>query len=91
MRVWFNGKFINMAINQKVFVGHSGSGHTVFGEYAVLKRTTVQHLVFVTESGATIKTKKDNLHYVVGKAGKQGNFVSPVIDREFIHSDLQVY
>lgn len=91
MKVWYNGDFINMEMNQKVFVGHCGSGHTVFGEYAVLKHTTAQHLVFVTESGVTIKTKKDNLHDVVGKAGKRGNFVSPVIDREFIHCELHVF
>lgn len=91
MRVWFCGKFENIEIGQKVFVGHAGSGHSCFGEYATLERTTAKHLVFKTESGATIKTAIDNLHQVIGKAGKQGNFVSLVTEREFIHSPLMVY
>lgn len=91
MLVWSCGKFHNIEIGQKVFVGHCGSGRTVFGEYATLERTTTKHLVFKTESGATIKTAIDNLHQVVGKAGKQGNFVSLVTEREFIHSPLSVY
>ncbi len=91
MKVWSCGKFENIEIGQKVFVGHAGSGHSVFGEYATLAKTTKQHLVFKTESGTTIKTSIDNLHQVIGKAGKQGNFVSLVIEREFIHSPLFVY
>lgn len=91
MKVWTCGKYENIEIGQKVFVGHCGSGHSVFGEYATLVRTTKQHLVFKTESGVTIKTAIDNLHQVIGKAGKQGNFVSLVTEREFIHSPLLVY
>ena len=91
MKVWKCGKFEDIEIGQKVFVGHCGSGRTVFGEYATLERTTTKHLVFKTESGATIKTDIENIHKVIGKAGKQGNFVSLVTEREFIHSSLSVY
>ena len=90
MKVWSCGKFESIEIGQKVFVGHCGSGHSCFGEYAALEKTTTKHLVFKTES-AVIKTDIENLHKVIGKAGKQGNFVSLVIDREFIHSPLMVY
>lgn len=91
MKVWNCGKFEDIEIGQKVFVGHCGSGRTVFGEYVILERTTTKHLVFKTESGATIKTDIENIHKVIGKAGKQGNFVSLVTEREFIHSSLSVY
>lgn len=91
MKVWNNGEFENMEIGQKVFVGHCGSGRTVFGEYGHLERTTKQHLVFKTESGATIKTDIDNIHKVIGKAGKQGNFVSTITERDFIPSPLYVF
>lgn len=91
MKIWDCGKFEDIEIGQKVFVGHCGSGYTVFGEYAILERTTTKHLVFKTESGATIKTDIENLNKVIGKAGKQGNWVSLVTEREFIHSPLSVY
>lgn len=91
MKVWNNGRFENIELGQKVFVGYCGSGRTVFGEYGHLERITKQHLIFKVESGATIKTKIDNLHDVIGKAGKQGWFVSTKIDREFIESKLYVY
>ena len=81
----------DIEIGQKVFVGHCGSGHTCFGEYGVLERTTKRHLVFRTDSGAVIKTAIDNLHKVVGKAGEQGNFVSLDTEREFIKSYLMIY
>ena len=91
MKVQNCGKFENIEIGQKVFVGHCGSGHSCFGEYATLERTTTKRLVFKTESGATIKTDIENIHKVIGKAGKQGNFVSLVTERDFIHSPLMVY
>lgn len=91
MKVWSCGKFENIEIGQKVFVGHCGSGRSCFGEYATLERTTTKHLVFRTESGAVIKTNIENIHIVIGRAGKQGNFVSLVTEREFIHSPLSVY
>lgn len=91
MKVWSNGKFEEIKIGQKVFVGHCGSGHSCFGEYATLEKATAKYLVFKTESGAVIKTDIENLHKVIGKAGKQGNFVSLATKREFIHSPLMVY
>ena len=91
MKVWNCGKFDNVEIGQKFFVGSCGSGHTVFGEYATLVRVTKLHLVFKTESGVTIKTDKDNLCKVIGKAGQQHIFVSTVIEREFIQSKTFIY
>ena len=91
MKVWNCGNFENIEIGQKVFVGHCGSGHTVFGEYATLTRTTSMHLVFTTESGTTIKTKKDNLCHVIGKAAAQHIFVSTITEREFIHSATTIW
>lgn len=91
MKVWNNGRFEDMELGQRVFVGHCGSGMAVFGEYGNLERTTKQHLIFKTESGNVIKTKIDNLNNVVGKAGKQGYFVSTKTDREFIKSKVYIY
>lgn len=91
MRVWNCGKFDNVEIGQKFFVGSCGSGHSVFGEYATLMKVTKLHLVFKTESGVTIKTDKENLHKVVGKAGQQHIFVSTVTEREFIKSSITIY
>lgn len=76
MKVWSVNGFIEMNIGQRVFVGRRGSGHTVFGEEAVLTGYTRQHLVFTTVSGSTVKTKIDNLCDVVGKAKKERYFVS---------------
>ena len=96
MKVWDCGKFIDMEIGQKVMVGHTGSGRTVFGEFGKLVRTTKQHLVFVTDSGATVKTVIDNLHIVIGKAGQLRYFVSPYVakyedNEEFIKSPVHIY
>lgn len=96
MNVWCCGKYIDMEIGQKVLVFKCGSGRTIFGEYATLTRTTKTQLVFVTESGVTIKTRNDNLHYVVGKAGKQDWTVTPNIagrdeDPNFIECPVFVY
>lgn len=82
MKIWNCGSYRELTIGQKVFVGRCGTGRSYFGEYARLARTTKQHLVFVTDSGATIKTAIDNLHRVIGKAGKQGWFVSLNVDRD---------
>ena len=70
MRVWNCGKFENIEIGQVVTVFRCGSGLSTFGEKATLTRTTSQHLVFTTESGAIVKTKIDNIQHVVGKAAK---------------------
>lgn len=80
LKVWSCGKFINMEIGQKVLVAHCGSGHTYFGEFGKLVRVTKQHLVFLTDSGTQIKTAIDNLHKVVGRAAKEGIWVSTNID-----------
>lgn len=71
MKVWNCGKFTEMEIGQVVTVFRCGSGLSTFGEKATLTRTTSQHLIFTTESGATVKTKVDNLHHVVGKAANR--------------------
>lgn len=75
MKVWNLGKFENIEIGQKVLVARCGSGHTYFGEFAVLSRTTSRHLVFTTDSGAIVKTSIDNLG-TIGKAAKAGYWVS---------------
>ena len=78
MKVWNYGKFINVEIGQRFLIASCGSGHSIFGEFATLERTTKQHLVFVTESGSVVKTAKDNLSHVVGKF--ENYFVSPNIE-----------
>lgn len=91
MKVWTNGKFEEVEIGQKFFVGKCGSGHSVFGEFATLERTTSQHLVFKTESGTVVKTNIENLYEVVGKAKKCGYFVSIKTDRDFINDPVMFY
>ena len=81
-RVWGAGKSNIMQLGQKVFVGKCGSGTDVYGEYAFLKSATKCHLVFETESGSIIKTSINNLYIVAGRMGKEGWFVSPIIDRD---------
>lgn len=81
MKVWsftdgVNTGWVDMNIGDKVTVFRCSSGHSCFGEGATLARTTSQHLVFVTDSGAEVKTKIDNLFVVVGKAAKAGYVVS---------------
>lgn len=77
MKIWFHGKYIEMNIGERVTVFKCGSGHSTYGEEATLTRTTERHLVFKTDSGATVKTATDNLSKVVGKAGKAGWHVHP--------------
>lgn len=76
MKVWNLGELVDIEIGQKVLVAYCGSGLTYFGEFGKLVKTTKQHLVFETESGAQVKTAIDNLHKVVGKAAKEHYFVS---------------
>ena len=90
-RVWFSGDLITVEIGQKFFVGHCGSGRTVFGEMATLTNINDKHLTFTTDSGAKIRSSADNLHSVSGKAGAQGNFISPITNREYIYQPLFVY
>lgn len=80
MKVWTTGKFIDVSMGQRFLVARCGSGQIYYGEYATLTRTTKQHMVFITDSGAQVKTAVDNLCMVVGKAAKEGYFVSPYIE-----------
>lgn len=96
MRVWFNGELENIEIGQTVLVAHCGSGHSYFGEFGKLVKTTKQHLVFETESGAQVKTAIDNLHQVVGKAKTERYFVSLRVegreeDPNFIQQDVKYW
>lgn len=75
MRVFHCGSYINVEIGQEMTVARVGGGRSIFGEPAVLERTTKQHLVFKTASGKTVKTGIDNLHRVVGKAKEFGYFI----------------
>ena len=47
--------------------------------------------MFKTDSGVIIKTAIDNISNVIGKAGKQGNFVSLRLERDFIKSPTLIY
>lgn len=76
MKVWSCGDYHSLNIGDKVTVFRCGSGRTTFGEAATLERTTSSNLVFITESGATVKTDIENLHKVCGKAAKAGYVVS---------------
>lgn len=54
------------------------------------------HMVFVTESGAVVKTKIDNLHDVVGKTKANGYNISLYVDRaendkNFVHSKVMFW
>lgn len=75
MKAFNNGNYINIEIGQEVTVARSSSGRTMFGEPAILERTTKQHLVFKTESGKTVKCPIDNLNWTVGKPAKAGYFI----------------
>ena len=96
MKTWKCGKFINVEIGDRFFVGRSGSGMTVFGENATLTRATSTQLVFITDSGATVKTAKDNLYKVYGKAKENRYFVSPgerheETDKNLIHENVRFW
>lgn len=96
MRVWSNGKFIDMHIGQKVLVAYCGLGHTYYGEFGTLERVTSRHMVFVTDSGAVVKTAIDNIHHVVGKAKNEGYFVSVNVegrenDSNFVHQNVRFW
>lgn len=80
MRMWNNGDFTEVKIGQKVLIARCSQGHTYFGEFGKLVKVTAQHSVFVTDSGAVVKTEKDNLHNVVGKAKANNYFVSINVD-----------
>ena len=71
MKVWFFNELVNVEIGARFFVGRCGSGKSVFGENATLTRVTNNHMVFTTDSGAIVKTKRDMLHCTIGKAAKE--------------------
>lgn len=74
LRVWKNGKWIEIDSNTEFYVGRCSSGHTVFGEKAKLHKILEKHLVFKTESGSLVKTTIDTLS-TVGKAKNEGYWV----------------
>lgn len=85
MKVWYDGRHIDMEIGQTVTVFRCGSGLSTFGEAATLSRVTAQHLVFTTESGATVKTSKYNIHRVIGRARDNNWCVSLRAYEAFTH------
>lgn len=79
-----------------MLVAHSGSGHTYFGEFGKLARAAANNLVFVTDSGAVVKTSIGNIHSVSGKAAKEHYWVSLNVegredDSDFIRQDVRYW
>ena len=78
MKVWtripgtIDSGYVDINIGDEVTVFRCGLGQSVFGERAHLRRATSQHLIFVNESGAEVKTVLDNLFDVRGKAKAAG-------------------
>lgn len=94
MKVWYNGKHIDIEIGQTVTLCRLGGfAKSLFGESGKLERVTKQHMIFVSESGGVIKTKIDNIHYIVGKAHKEGWFVSlkPIEELNIIHEKVKFW
>lgn len=94
MKVWSCGDFHSMHVGDKVTVFRCSSGRTTFGEEATLDRVTDTQLVFLTNSGATVKTDIENLHKVCGRAKKAGYVVSlkPIEDfHDLIHEDVRFW
>ncbi len=77
MRTWYNGEYIELYVGQVVTVYRRGQDHKLYGELATLTRSTKRYLVFTTDSGATVKTRVDNLHVTVGEARERHYRVSP--------------
>lgn len=67
--------WVDIQFGQEVTVFRCGLGRSVFGEKAYLRRANSKNLIFITESGAEVKTKADSLG-TVGKARKEGYCVS---------------
>ena len=89
-----SGSLVRVTEGQEVTVFRVSSGRTTFGERAHLVRGTKHHLVFRTESGATVKTKIDNLNVTVGKADREGYQVSPRRYEDFtdmIHHEVSFW
>ena len=85
MKTWFNGKLTEMYVGQVVTVYRRGEGQKLYGEFATLTRATKQYLIFTTDSGATVKTRRECLHATVGDAKEKGYCVSPKPVDAFSH------
>lgn len=79
-KVWNNGSTQEISIGQEVLIFTVGAGRGYLGEFAKLEKGTARHLVFRTNSGTLIRTAKDNLNEVVGKAKKAGCNVSLIVE-----------
>ena len=77
MKTWYDGEYIELYVGQVVTVYRRGQDHRLYGELATLTRSTKRYLVFTTDSGATVKTRRDCLHATVGDAKEKGYCVSP--------------
>lgn len=96
MKVWNDGKFVEVEIGQRVLVATCGSGRSYFGELGKLDRVTSSHMVFVTDSGAVVKTKVDAYGatlQTVGKAAKNHYFVSLIVEgrEDMIHQNVRYW
>lgn len=89
MKTWYLGKFVDVNLGDRFFVGRCSSGRSYFGENATLTKTTSQHMVFTTDSGAIVKTKFNNLAATVGKANANGYWVS--IGERHLESDSNLF
>ena len=77
MKTWYDGEYIELYVGQVVTVYRRGQDHRLYGELATLTRSTKRYLVFTTDSGATVKTRRDCLPATVGDAKEKGYCVSP--------------
>ena len=85
MKTWYDGRYMELCVGQVVTVYRRGQDHKLYGELASLTRSTKRYLVFTKDSGATVKTRLDNLHATVGEAREQGYCVSPEPADAFPH------
>ena len=63
---------MEMYVGQVVTVYRCGEDHKEYGEFATLTRATKRYLIFTTDSGATVKTRRECLHATVGDAKEKG-------------------
>jgi hypothetical protein len=89
-RLWDCGNNVDITTGDAVTIFRCGSGLMAFGEPGRLARATKQHLIFVTESGAEVKTPIDNISYTVGKAKVEGYCVSLRAFESFEHMIKEV-
>lgn len=89
VKTYFWGETIELTVGQKVFVGHSGSGHSVFGELATFVGASAKFLNFVSDSGKKFKTQRNFLDRFSSSRQYGDNiWVSPYIDREYLNMPL---